>query len=99
MTSHFLAILVRPANRDIPRANDGSLPDCRLLAEWPAEAWKPADYWLSALPADAPIEELVQLVILTCRCTRPPKGPGHGEDLAVIAASTSDATSTASASE
>ena len=35
MTSHFLAIRVRPANRDIPRAADGSLPDCWLLAEWP----------------------------------------------------------------
>ena len=36
MTSRFLAIRVRPANRDIPRAADGSLPDCWLLAEWPA---------------------------------------------------------------
>ena len=26
MTSWFLAIRVRPANRDIPRAADGSLP-------------------------------------------------------------------------
>ena len=33
MTSHFLAIRVRPANRDIPRAADGSLPECWLLAE------------------------------------------------------------------
>ena len=30
MTSHFLAIRVRPANRDIPRCGDGSLPE--LLA-------------------------------------------------------------------
>jgi DDE superfamily endonuclease len=28
MTSHFLAIRVRPANRHIPRAPDGSLPVC-----------------------------------------------------------------------
>ena len=35
MTSHFLAIRVRPANRDIPRGPDGSLPECWLLAEWP----------------------------------------------------------------
>ena len=35
MTSYFLAIRVRPANRDIPRAADGSLPECWLLAEWP----------------------------------------------------------------
>src|SRR5262249_35334311 len=41
MTSHFLAVRVRPANRDIPRAPDGSLPDCWLLAEWPPGADEP----------------------------------------------------------
>ena len=51
MTSQFLAIRVRPANRDIPRAPDGSLPDCWLLAEWPSGADEPTDYWLSTLPA------------------------------------------------
>lgn len=35
MRSRFLALRVRPANRTIRRATDGSLPDCRLLAEWP----------------------------------------------------------------
>jgi SRSO17 transposase len=60
MTSHFLAIWVRPANRDIPRASDGSPPDCWLLAEWPPEADEPADYWLSNLPASTPIGELVR---------------------------------------
>ena len=54
MTSHFLAIRVRPANRDIPRAADGSLPECWLLAEWPPEADEPTDYWLSNLPAGHP---------------------------------------------
>ena len=54
MTSYFLAIRVRPANRDIPRGEDGSLPDCWLLAEWPAEADEPTDYWLSNLPAEPP---------------------------------------------
>jgi hypothetical protein len=29
---HFLAIRVRPANRDIPRAAGGSLPECWLPA-------------------------------------------------------------------
>ena len=42
MTSHFLAIRVRPANRDIPRGPDGSLPACWLLAEWPPEADEPS---------------------------------------------------------
>ena len=54
MTSHFLAIRVRPANRDIPRGPDSSLPDCWLLAEWPPEAGEPTDYWLSSLPEDTP---------------------------------------------
>ena len=67
MTSHFLAIRVRPANRDIPRGPDGSLPDCWLLAEWPREADEPTDYWLSNLPEDTPIEELVRLAKIRWR--------------------------------
>jgi len=50
MTSHFLAIRVRPASRRIPRAPDGSLPESWLLAEWPPEADEPAGYWLSTSP-------------------------------------------------
>ena len=45
MTSWFLAIRVRPANRDIPRAADGSLPECWLVAEWPPHADEPTG-WL-----------------------------------------------------
>jgi SRSO17 transposase len=67
MTSHFLAIRVRPANRDIPRAEDGSLPDCWLLAEWPAKADEPTDYWLSNLPPDTPIAKLVRLAKIRWR--------------------------------
>jgi SRSO17 transposase len=67
MTSCFLAIRVRPANRDIPRAEDGSLPECWLLAEWPPGADEPADYWLSNLPADTPIDELVRLAKIRWR--------------------------------
>ena len=67
MTSCFLAIRVRPANRDIPRADDGSLPECWLLAEWPPEADEPADYWLSNLPEGTPIEELVRLAKIRWR--------------------------------
>jgi SRSO17 transposase len=67
MTSHFLAIRVRPANRDIPRADDGSLPECWLLAEWPAQADEPTDHWLSNLPPDTPIAELVRLAKIRWR--------------------------------
>jgi SRSO17 transposase len=67
MTSNFLAIRVRPASRRIPRAADGSLPDCWLLAEWPPGADEPADYWLSDLPAGTPIAELVRLAKIRWR--------------------------------
>ena len=67
MTGHFLAIRVRPANRDIRRAGDGSLPQCWLLAEWPPEASEPGGYWLSTLPGDTPIEELVRLAKIRWR--------------------------------
>ena len=67
MTSYFLAIRVRPANRDIPRAADGSLPECWLLAEWPPEAGEPSDYWLSTLPATTAIQELVRLAKIRWR--------------------------------
>jgi SRSO17 transposase len=67
MTSHFLAIRVRPANRDIPRADDGSLPECWLLAEWPPEADEPAGYWLSNLPAGTPAAGLVRLAKIRWR--------------------------------
>jgi SRSO17 transposase len=67
MTSCFAAVRVRPANRDIPRAADGSLPECWLLAEWPPEADEPTGYWLSTLPPDTPIDELVRLAKIRWR--------------------------------
>jgi SRSO17 transposase len=67
MTSHFIAVRVRPASRRIPRANDGSLPECWLLAEWPPQADEPTDYWLSNLPADTPTAGLVRLAKIRWR--------------------------------
>ena len=67
MRSHFLALRVRPANRDIPRNADGTLPDCWLLAEWPPDAAEPTDYWLSNLPADTPLPQLVRLAKIRWR--------------------------------
>jgi SRSO17 transposase len=67
MTGWFLAIRVRPAGKPIPRAADRSLPACWLLAEWPPEADQPTDYWLSTLPDDIPIEELVRLAKIRWR--------------------------------
>jgi SRSO17 transposase len=61
MTSRFLALRVRPANRDIPRAPDGTLPECWLIAEWPPGKPEPTDYWLSTMAPDTPLRELVRL--------------------------------------
>ena len=78
MTSCFLAIRVRPANRDIPRAPDGSLPECWLLAEWPPQADEPTDYWLSNLPAGTPIAELVRLAKIRWRIEHDYRELKHG---------------------
>jgi SRSO17 transposase len=67
MTSRFLALRVRPANRGIPRQPDGSLPECWLIAEWPPGRPEPTDYWLSTLPADTPLRELVRLAKIRWR--------------------------------
>jgi len=78
MASHFLAIRVRPANRDIPRAEDGSLPDCWLLAEWPPHADEPTDYWLATLPPSTPITELVRLAKIRWRIEHDYRELKHG---------------------
>lgn len=61
MASRFVAARVRPANRNLPKDPDGSLPECWLLVEWPTGAAAPTDYWLSTLPEETPISELVRL--------------------------------------
>lgn len=61
MTSRFVACRVRPANRNLPCDPDGSLPECWLLIECPGDAAEATDYWLSTLPRDTPIAELVRL--------------------------------------
>lgn len=67
MTSRFIALRVRAANRDIPRAEDGSLPAEWLLAEWPKGAPAPTDYWLSTLPETTPLKELVRIAKIRWR--------------------------------
>jgi SRSO17 transposase len=67
MRSRFLALRIRPANRDIPRAEDGSLPETWLLAQWPPHEPEPTDYWISNLPEHTPIRELVRLAKIRWR--------------------------------
>ena len=72
LRSRFAALRVRPAGKAVERPIraaasagqgwwDGVLPDCWLLAEWPDDVEAPTDYWLSNLPADTPIADLVRL--------------------------------------
>jgi SRSO17 transposase len=67
MRSHFLAIRVRPANRHIPRAADGSLPEEWLIAEWPPGKPEPVKYWLSTMDARTPLKTLVRLAKIRWR--------------------------------
>ncbi|GGT30307.1 transposase [Streptomyces sp. KD18] len=53
MYSRFTALRIRPAGREVRQTVDGSeLPECWLLAEWPAGQAEPVQFWLCDLPAD-----------------------------------------------
>lgn len=67
MRSRFLALRVRPANRAIPRNADGTLPECWLISEWPPGKSEPTDYWLSNLPIETPLRDLVRLAKIRWR--------------------------------
>ena len=65
LSGHFFARRIRPAGRSVreglPPSADGVLPDCWLLVQWPPGQDEPSDYWLSDLPTDTPLAELVLL--------------------------------------
>ena len=68
MTSRFLALRVRPANIKLRNADPGrELPVRWLLAEWPTGKDTPTDYWISNLPANTPLQRLVELAKLRWR--------------------------------
>jgi len=68
LASRFAAVRVRPASRDYnltsPRAEEW------LLVEWPDDDAEPLKYWLSTLPADAPLRDLVATAKLRWRIER-----------------------------
>ena len=68
LASRFAALRVRPASRDYnltePRAEEW------LLIEWPGDDAEPLKYWLSNLPADTPLDELVATAKLRWRIER-----------------------------
>jgi SRSO17 transposase len=59
LRSRFAALRVRPAHRDYWKAEPH--PEEWLLIEWPKDAAEPTKYWLSTLPADTKIKDLVAL--------------------------------------
>jgi SRSO17 transposase len=69
MASAFVALRVRPAGRRPTGrlSEDGSLPAGWLLAQWPPAEAEPTDYWLSSLPEDTPLAELVRLAKIRWR--------------------------------
>ncbi|WP_405771717.1 IS701 family transposase [Actinacidiphila glaucinigra] len=89
LRSRFAAVRVRPAGKAVERPIraaasaeqgwwDGILPDCWLLIEWPTHAEAPTDYWLSNLPADTPIAELVRLAKVRWRIEHDYRELKHG---------------------
>ncbi len=89
LSSRFAAVRVRPAGKAVERPIkaaasaeygwwDGVLPDCWLLAEWPAGAEAPSEYWLSNLPPDTPIDELVRLAKVRWRIEHDYRELKHG---------------------
>jgi SRSO17 transposase len=59
LQSRFAAMRVRPAHRDYWRSEPH--PEEWLLIEWPAGESEPTKYWLSTLPADIGLRQLVHL--------------------------------------
>ncbi len=59
LQSRFAAVRVRPAHRDFERSQP--YPALWLLLEWPPEEAEPTKYWLSSLPTDTNLKQLVQL--------------------------------------
>ncbi|MFJ6574323.1 IS701 family transposase, partial [Streptomyces sp. NPDC091292] len=89
LRSRFAAVRVRPAGKAVEHPVkaaasaeqgwwDGVLPDCWLLIEWPADAEAPTDYWLSNLPADTPIADLVRLAKVRWRIEHDYRELKHG---------------------
>ena len=68
LTSHFTAVRVRPAHRDYNRTSPR--PEEWCLIEWPKGEAEPTKYWLSTLPADVPLRDLVDLAKLRWRIER-----------------------------
>ncbi|MFF7247400.1 IS701 family transposase [Embleya sp. NPDC008237] len=89
MRSRFATTAVRPAGKvparlaraaagDADIAWDGVLPVFTLLTEWPADADAPTDHWLTNLPQDTPVAELVRLAKMRWRIEHDYRELKHG---------------------
>jgi SRSO17 transposase len=68
LTSRFAAVRVRPAHRDHWRS--APRPEEWCLIEWPKGESEPAKYWLSNLPPDVTLADLVDQAKLRWRIER-----------------------------
>ena len=68
MMSRFARVRVGPAHRDTQR--DEPRPEEWLLIEWPDGAPEPIKYWVSTLPEDVSLIEMVDLTKLRWRIER-----------------------------
>ena len=68
MRSRFAALRVRPAHRDELRRE--ARPVEWLLIEWPARASEPTKYWLSTVPDEIGLAEIVSLAKIRWRIER-----------------------------
>jgi SRSO17 transposase len=59
LQSRFAALRVRPAHRDWERSEPHT--EEWLLMEWPAQESEPIKYWLSTVPSDTSLADLVRL--------------------------------------
>ena len=59
LRSRFAALRLRPAHRDYESSEPR--PEEWLLIEWPKAEAEPTKYWLSTLPVDTPLADLVRL--------------------------------------
>jgi SRSO17 transposase len=66
MRSRFAAVRVRAAHRD----SRGSRKPEWFLVEWPSVEKEPSRYWLSTIPEDVTLEELVRLAKIRWRIER-----------------------------
>lgn len=68
MSSRFAAVRIRPAHRDGLRSEPRPLE--WLIIEWPTEEPEPTKYWLSTVPEDIELTELVALAKIRWRIER-----------------------------